>query len=336
MGGQVKKRNIHTSLMNFLRSMNTGYGLASSSRTIFVDKVTGDDSRAGFDDPDNAVATVEMALSLATAQDVIYVAPGGAMSDGDPINYSTAGATNHLIAATKYGLAIVGLTHSGLSGFPMDPQIKIGSGINTPIITCYAPYCAFENLAFNTGGSNSYPALAFESGQTATSNANNISIFNCYFRNAGGTAAGGNTGGAVYIIGGMGFNIQHCMFYNCRHGISAKSGTAVCENVFIDDVDLMASSVDNISADIYFYFQGQNYVNVNGVYVCHDQPNYTSGHACCIIAAGGTEVGQISNVFFMDANATYHSTTGTGVRIPTTMGASHLYNGYSALIARTG
>jgi hypothetical protein len=332
MSGQIKLRNIHAGLKTWIRSQNTGFGMAVGSRTIFVDAVSGSDNYSGFDDPASAKATVEAALALAGAQDVIYIAPGGAMSGGDPVAYRKSGS-NHLIAATTYGLAMIGLTHSGLIGFPMDPQIKIADSIGTPIITCYAPYCAFENLAFNTGGSNSYPALAFENGETATSNANNISIFNCYFRNAGGTGANGNTGGAIYITGGMGFNINHCMFYNCRHGISAKSGTEVCENVFIHDVTFLASSVNNIASDIYLYFQGQNYTTIDLVRICHDAPNYTGSVKVPIVAVGGGEVGLISRVYCVDANGTSHATTGTVIRVTTTMGCSEIYDGDNNLLA---
>lgn len=332
MAGQIKLRNIHAGLKTWLRAQNTGYGMAVGSRTIFVDKVNGSDSYSGFDDPASALATVEAALALATNQDVIYIAPGGAMSGGDPVAYQTAGAANHVIAKTQYGLAMVGLTHSGLVGFPMDPQIKIGSAIATPIITCYAPYCAFENLAFNTGGSNSYPALRFLSDSgTSTANANNESIFNCYFRNAGGTGAGGSTGGAIYIEGGMGFNIQHCMFYNCRHGISAKSGTDVCENLFISDVVFLASAATVVSSDIYMYFQGQNYSSIDLVRIQHPIPTYPAGHGCSIICAGGTEAGILSRVFAEDAAGTCHATTGTIFRGPTTFGIAMIYAGGDVL-----
>jgi hypothetical protein len=201
---------------------------------------------------------------------------------------------------------------------------------------CFAPYCAFENLAFNSTGDTSISGLAFESGETATSNANNISIYNCYFRNAGSTAAQGNTGGAIYITGGMGFNIQHSMFYNCRVGIAAKSGTDVCENVFIDDVVFMASNANKISADIYLYFLGQNYTSISNVQICHDVPSYSSGSGACIVAVGGGEIGYASRIFAMDPDGNWHSSTGTILRIPATFGAGLVYDGSGALQADEG
>lgn len=334
MGGQIKLRNIHSNLKNFLRAQNTGFGMAVGSRPIFVDGVNGSDNYAGFDDPASAKATLEAGLALANAQDVIYITPGGAMSGGDPVAYRTANSTNHVIGATLYGLAMVGLTHSGLIGFPMDPQLKGSATSETAgVITCLAPYCAFENLAFNRGSAVYGIRCLSDSGAATTSNANNISIYNCYFRNVRGSGATGDTGGAIYIEGGMGFNIQHCLFYNTRVGIAAKSGTDVCESLVIDDVIFLASSVDNISANIYLYFQGQNFTSINKVRIAHDRPNYTDGHSVSIIAVGGAEVGLISDVKVLDANGTSHATTGTCIRVPATMGCSEIYDGDNNLMA---
>ncbi len=77
MGGQIKKRNIHSSLTNWLRAQNTAFGMASGSRTIFVDGVNGSDGYAGFDDPASAKVTIGAAIAIANAWDVIYIAPNG-------------------------------------------------------------------------------------------------------------------------------------------------------------------------------------------------------------------------------------------------------------------
>lgn len=310
-----------------------GFGWAADSDVWFVDKVKGSDGNPAKNDPEGACATVERALALANAQDVIYIAPGGTMVSGDPTAYITGNTTNHVISAGKYGLAMVGLTHSGLVGFPMDPQLKGGATSETAgVITCLAPYCAFENLAFNRGSAVYGINMVRDTGASTTSNANNTSIYNCYFRNVRGSGGDGSTGGAVYIIGGMGHSIQKCVFYNCRMGISAKSGTDVCECLYIDDVTFLASSGDNIVSDIYMYFQGQNFTLINNIRIAHDRPNY-SGAVASIVAVGGAEIGLISNVDTLDLDGTSHASTGTCIRVPATMGCSRIHTGANDLMA---
>lgn len=332
--GKLKLRNVHSSLKSWLRAQNTAFGMASGSRTWFVDGVNGSDSYAGFDDPASAFATMRKATDSCNIYDVIYVAPAGLGSSGEPAYYQDA-ATDPVIAAAKGGIAIVGIGHAAMVGQPMQVCLKAyettSGSTNKPCLSIFAPFCSIENLGFNRGnGSNGI----FISGDTeGTYDGWGTSVFNCYFRNVRGTGATGDTGGAIYVVGGAQNTIlEHCTFYNCRVGIAAKSGTSVTEGLIIRDMDFRASATSNISADIYLYFQGQNYTIIDNIRIGHDVPSYASGHAACIIAVGGAEIGNISNVFAMDADGTSHATTGTIVRVPTTMGTTAVYNGDNALV----
>ena len=332
MGGWVKTRNLHAGLKSWLRAQNTGFGMAVGSRAWFVDGINGSDSYAGFDDPASAKATLRAATDACNAQDVIYVAPKGVPADGEPGYYQDT-VSDPVITSAKHGVAIVGIGHAGIIGMPYDVCVKAyttESSTICPGLTVYAPFCAIENMGFNRGNGN--VGILFD-GDSTTHQGYGGAVYNCYFRNCRGTGATGDTGGAISVVGGaQNTTIERCMFYNTRVGIAAKSGTSVTEGLTIRDCTFRASAASGISADIYLYFQGQNYTIIDDIRIGHDVPSYSGGHAVCIVAVGGAEIGNISRVWALDTDGSVHATTGTIIRVPTTMGTSQIYNGDGSLV----
>jgi hypothetical protein len=309
------------------------FGMATGSDVWFVDGANGNDDNLGTT-PDTAFKTFRKATDSCGVYDVIYVAPAGLGSSGEPAYYQDT-VSDPIITADKGGVAIIGVGHSAMVGQPMQVCLKAyettSGTTNEPCLSLFAPFCTVENLGFNRG--NGTNGIFISGDSEGTYDGWGCSIYNCYFRNVRGTGATGDTGGAIYVVGGaQNTTIEKCMFYNCRVGIAAKSGTSVTEGLVIRDCDFRASAASSISADIYMYFQGQNYTIIDNIRIGHDVPSYASGHGACIVAVGGAEIGNVSRVYAMDADGTSHATTGTIVRVPTTMGTASVYNGDNALV----
>lgn len=318
----IKLRNIHSSLKNYLRSQNTGYGMMPDSRVIFVDGSSGSDSAGGYDDPTSAVASVGKAIELANANDVIYVAPkdwtSGNLWVGTAYQES---ATNLSIAYAKEGLAIIGIGHQGIVGVPHGVVFKEVTSSTTPIMKVHAPMVAVENICFERGGT-AVNSLYFYGDVDGTSEAALGSVYNCAFHYGAGSGATGDTGGALYGHAVWGLTIDECYFMDCRVGVSLKSDTATAGKFVVRNCDFTTrmTTATNISCDIYVYTQGSANVQIYNINCGHVIPTYIGGHGRYILINADVRAGCIHNVVMGVAADTTTALTvgpaGTGITCP--------------------
>jgi len=308
------------------------FGMAMNSQVYFVDKLNGSDGNNGKN-PDMGFATIERALVVAGAYDVIYVADPGTTSS-DPNTYSGA-AANYIVPVASKGLAIIGIAHSAVmgNGRPMAPSIYAYQAA-TPIFTVNAAQVSIENFriagVWDAGGVETGGIYAPDFSE-GVAEGFGLSVHNCYFEDVNSI---GDLG-AIAITGQWNGTITNCTFMNCEIGISIVSSGSTVVGTVIDRVKFLSRDGDGseIKCDIYMYAQGATGILINDVFVGHDCPTKTGTKGACIAAAAGTEDGLITNAYFLDADGTIHATTGTAIRVPVTMGVSNCFNGDNALMA---
>lgn len=304
----------------------TSFGMATASTIYFVDKNNGEDANSGTE-PSKAFQTIERALVVAGAYDVVYVADPGTTSS-DPYTYSGASA-NYTVPVASKGLALVGIAHSSLvgNGRPMAPSIYAYAAA-TPIIKVNAPLVTIENFriagAYDQSGSET-AGIAVVDFSEGVYEGFGLSVHNCYFEDINSV---GDLG-AVAITGQWNPTITRCTFMNCEMGISIVSSGSTVVGTVIEDVRFLSRDGlgTKIKCDIYVYCQGESGILINKVMVGHDVPIASGNKGACIAFAGGAETGVISNVYLEDDNATVHATTGTGIRKPATVGIGPCYCG---------
>lgn len=308
-----------------------GFGMAQSSKVLFVDKNNGGDTNPGTS-PEEALKTIERALVVAGPYDVIYVADPGT-SSSDPSTYSGASA-NYTIPYTSKGLALVGISHSSVlcNGRPMAPSLYAYQAA-TPLITVNAAQVTIEGFrlcgVWDAGGVET-AGIAAPDFSEGVAEGFGLSVHNCYFEDINSV---GDLG-AVAITGQWNGTITNCTFMNCEIGISIVSSSSTIVGTVIDKVKFLSRDGDGseIKCDIYIYAQGATGIMINDVFIGHDAPTASGNKGASIVAAAGTEDGLISNVYMLDANGTAHATTGTCIRVPTTMGVCNVHNGDNVLI----
>lgn len=155
----------------------------------FVDGTYGSDGYEGTS-VKRAFATIQAAVTKASASDTIYILPK-VMAAGatDPVSY----AETIIIPAATSNLSLIGVARGNTQGGL--PQIKKGSG-STALLTIRAPGCLIANLGFNGSGSTGGGILLDDDGSTKS--AFGTTITGCHFKNCrGSSATNAATGGAI-------------------------------------------------------------------------------------------------------------------------------------------
>ncbi len=340
MGGQVKPRNLHSSLNAYLRAQTNLLGMASGSRVWFVDGVNGSDNYAGWGNPNAARATLGSVLGTsaaaasvgANAYDVVYVMDKG-ISGTDPNPYQET-AYNCLIRVANVGLAVVGVSPVGLVGRAIGPQLKGESASQTtPVLQVNAPMCAFENLGFNRGYSTS--GGIFINDDAVSNYGFGTSIINCSFVNVRGPDATAGTYGAIGIYGGYKILVDGCFFHNCRHGIAAAESGGTLQSLIFRNLEFTASAKANIGVGIKVQQAVGGGCNISNVIFGFNLPAYAASDAKFILITG-TPTGIIHNVVMgVAADGTTALTAGpngTGITSPVTMNIGAVYSEGAAAV----
>lgn len=299
----------------------------------FVDGTNGDDNNTGLDSWANAKATIQAAVTAASAFDTVVIAPI-AMAAGatDPGNY----AETIIIPATTEGLRLVGYTRGRTQGGL--PQIKKGSG-STALLTIRAPGCLIQNLGFNGGSSTGGGILLDDDGSTKT--AFGTTIENCHFKNCvGSTATNAATGGAIqWASTGGAFQvlIKSCRFYKNVGDIVVKgTGGSVPQDVVIEDC-VFSGPPASVDCNIYVGGSGVDGITIRN---CDFQqkPAVGSGTNAKFIVLPTGSVGMIAGCRFgAQSNPTGGTqmtwkASGTAADFPTTV---HIAGCFGQTIADT-
>lgn len=316
----LKNRGVPVEALGF------GYGMDSSSTVYFVDDKTGNDGNTGTD-PSAAFKTIGKAISTAGAWDVIYIAPKVWTS----LEYSypglnTAYAESNTIPYAKAGLAIVGIAHQGLVGVPHGVVIRETASATTANMAVNAPMCAFENLAFERGGTETGGQLTFQGGVAASNEGNAGSVYNCYFFYGNGTTAiSPGYAGAISAGQVWGLTVRNNYFLGCRGGIQFNSGTATAGS-FIAQGNIFCSrnaTASEIDFDIMVYTQGAACVVITDNYFAHLIPTLSGGSALRYVSIqSDVRQGIVANNHIGNAHNTTLTTgpSGTAISTPTNIG----------------
>jgi hypothetical protein len=313
------------------------YGMDYASAIWFVDDKNGSDSNLGTT-PEGAFKTIAVAIAAANAWDVIYIMPKAWTSS--PYSYpglNTAYAESNTIAYAKAGLSMIGVAPADLRGRPHGVVIRETASGTSANLAVYAPMCAFENLAFERGGTETGGQLAFRGGTAVTSEANAPTIYNCYFFYANGTTGPGNWGGAIMADQIWGMTVSHCKFLGCRVGVAFQSGGATAGDIEISDCTFMSrnTAASEIDADIIVYTQGAACVSIHDIFCAHLIPSLSGGAILrWITITGDVRQGQLARVYCAGAHGTaYTFGAGTGIACPSNFGVSAVYDGTNAVMA---
>lgn len=277
------------------------YGWKVDSDAIFVDGTQGGDEKNGSS-PKEAVATVEKAITLAGPYDVIYITEKS-FSGTDPTTYIGATA-NHTIPVANLGMAIVGVSHAGMLGYPMTPYLMGLAATETPIFTVNAPLVAIENLHFsgNWANANTTTAGIYAPNSTGftTQVPQALSVYNCSFEDLEGAAPTQGTtapGGGISIQGTWYTVVNHCRFRNCVVGIQVISAASTTVATTLEHCIFFADAATDVNADIIYYCQGTSDLLINDMYFAHKLPAYASGSAARYIQVAAGTQGLITNCY---------------------------------------
>jgi len=301
----------------------------------FVDGTNGSDTYSGLD-WDHAKATIQAAVTAASAGDKIFIAPK-LMAAGatDPNSY----AETIIIPATHSNLALIGVsrgrTQAGL------PQIKKGSG-STAQITIRACGCLIANLGINGAGATGGGILLDDDGTTKT--ALGTTIIGCHFKNCKVSTTDGRTGGAIMWSANGGawqVLIKGNRFYNNVADV-VLIGTAqtVPQDVVIEDNEFSGTAA---SVDVNLYLAGGS--GMNGVVIRNNVfgqlPAVGSGSVVRYVDMTGCINGMfVDNVFGCQTNTTggtklTFKASGTAAKIPVTVHVARCY-GQSITTSESG
>lgn len=283
--------------------------------------VDGDKSTGGAGGTwEDAFATIQAAITAASAGDVIYIA-GRTHTDytGDPVSYEE----NLTIPWVTSSLSLIGvsrgLTQGGL------PQIKDGATTTQHILRIRAPGCLIANLGFNGAGNTGGGILLDD--DYSTKSAFGTTIAGCHFKNCkGSTATDSRTGGAInWPSAGNAWQVRivgNRFYKNVGDIVLPGTTNTRPQDVVIEDNHF---SPIGASTDCNIYLAGGS--GVNGVTINRNTfgniPALGSGSIVRYIDVTGC-VGMITNnVFGCPVNATDTELTfgaaGTACKVPTTV-----------------
>ena len=302
--------------------------------TIFVDGTNGADTNNGAS-WGNAFATIQAAVTAASAGDTVVIAPKKITDfTGDPTSY----AETIIIPATKPGLSLIGVSRGRTQGGL--PQIKMGSGAVAQI-TVRAAGCLIANLGINGAGATGGGILLDD--DNSTKSAFGTTIVGCHFKNCvGTTATDARTGGAVmWSSAGNAWQvtIKGNRFYkNVGDVVLKGTSNTVPQDVLIEDNIFSGPAA---SVDCNLYLAGGS--GMNGVIIRNNTfqqlPAIGSGSVVRFIDAMGCVGMLVGNDFGAQSSNTGTTLTwlaaGTAAKIPTTMHVARNW-GQSITAAESG
>ena len=304
-----------------------GFGWKSDSKSIFVDGSNGGNSKNGST-PDEAVATINKAISLADAWDVIYINPKNWTSGNLWLGTSYQDTVNLSIPYAKQGLAMVGIGHQGLLGPPYGTVLTEVSASTEAILKVHAPMCAVENLTFYKA-STAVNGVYFYGDVAGTSEAALGSVYNCHFHGCTGSSAQGSDGGAVYGHAVWGLTVDSCNFMNCGNGISFKSDAATAGKFVARNNEFTSrlTSASDIGCDVYVYTQGSVTILIRDNYFAHLIPSLSSGSGKWISVQADIRQGLVTNNHCGGVVGTTYTQgyNGTGIQVPSNVGLGANY-----------
>jgi len=294
---------------------------------LFVDGTNGADTNDGSG-WDSAFATIQAAVTAASAGGTIFVAPKKmAAGATDPVDY----AETIIIPATKPNLSIIGYISNRTQGGL--PQIKKGSGAVAQI-TVRAPGCVIANMGINGGSATGGGILLDDDGSAKS--AFGTTILGCHFKNCvGSSATDARTGGAIqWASAGNAWQVRivgNRFYKNVGDVVLLGTGGSVPQDVVIED-NIFSGPAANVDCNL--YLAGGS--GMNGVYIRRNifpaLPAIGANVARFIDATGC--VGILAENFFGDTTtASGYGNGKTKAKIPTTVFMIHNYN-ESGLITR--
>jgi len=316
------------------------FGWKSGSKTWFVD---GDAAATGDGRSINRpFKTIAEAIAAASAWDVIYIAPltYTTLAYSYP-GLNTAYAESTSIAYAKAGLAVVGIAHQGFRGVPHGVVIRETASATTANMSVYAPLCAFENLAFERGGTETGGQLTFQGGTTLTYEGNGGTVYNCYFFMGNGTTAiSPGYAGAISAGQVWGLTVDNCHFLGCRIGIQFNSGTATAGSFVAKNLTFASrnAAATDIDADIVSYTLGSTNILIDNITCAHLIPSLSGGSFLRYISlTADVRQGIISRVRTgnVQAGTLTCGSAGTGIICPDNVGVCECYNGKNLLMVES-
>jgi hypothetical protein len=307
---------------------------------LFVD---GDKSTGGAGKTwEDAFATIQAAVTAASAGDVIYVATKTITALAtDPVSY----AENIIIPNATSNLSIIGISRGRTQGGL--PQIKPGGTTASTALTIRAPGCLIANIGFNGISTAVSPAvinqgIVMDDDGGATSVAFGTSIVGCHFKNcAGSTITNAATGGAINWSsdgGAWQILIAGNRFYkNVGDIVLPGTASSVPQDVVIED-NIFSGPAANVDCNLFLKGGGSG---INGVIIRNNifqqLPAVGSGSIKRYIDATGCTGMLVDNKFgCYTAQAGTDITfgaSGTGAYISTTV---HMANNYGEFDTGTG
>ena len=243
--------------------------------------------------------------------DVVYIRPRDADSDGgDPQYYTAYTTANSIIAQGKEGITLVGthpgsLAANGKAGH-MAHRTYIGGHASavasTPILQIRAPYATIENLAFrHTNGSTTITSggcVKVHGGVGNSYEAFGTTFANCLFR----FAEGADDMAGIYNIDSWYMDVIACYFYRCECGIAMYGSNSTCRGLNVWD-SVFQGVANERACDINIMGSSSTYINVfDSKFGLDPTDTGPSGAGYYIYISSGTGV-NIAGNYFADADA---------------------------------
>jgi hypothetical protein len=202
--------------LRFMKSVQNRYA-SPWGKTWFVDGVSGATTNDG-QTPENAVKTIQAAVTLAGRGDVIFVRPQTYTLGTGFARYTE----DVIVPLLTNDLSIIGVTNT------ISPEFGVRwKHVITPL-TVNAPGLHLENIGFFCEGATKAIDLAND-GNVSKVGSCGFTMYNCAIK-----------GERVYITGGDGVRIKNCYFHavydgSVTGGITAVGSTYPVRRLTIED-----------------------------------------------------------------------------------------------------
>jgi len=213
-------------------------------KSYFVDYDHGNNGNTGLE-PTTAVRDPQVAINLATTNDVIYIRNRDQdITSTDPEYIIPASTTNWSTAEAQTHLSIIGA--SNVSHIPTQEEhlgvaLKGSSTTSSPVFTVNSAFFLLENVAFHRGSSTSGHLLL--NGNSTSLRALGSVINNCLFRLDSSTGSYG----ALRNLDNWFVTVYGCTFHDCKFGVYMVGSNTTIRRVTVDSClfrNQTAASVD--------------------------------------------------------------------------------------------
>lgn len=290
-------------LVSFTKGLKSAF-FEPFATVYYVDTINGDDGYNGLS-PSSAKATIQAAVTAASAGDVIYINPQLYVVGTGHARYTE----DVTIALAKSNLSLIGVGRNKNNEFGV--RMKTTGGY---CLTVAAPSCHIENMGFFVdGGSGSFNFQ--NNGATNTQRGSDgPTFFNCHFKD-----------GTDRMVGG-----QSPIFLNCR--FHYPTGTLIIATSAVSSYGLQiidCNFLDNNGAQTTGPYIQAGGAHVYNVWINGCAFGRIPSGAKYIIFGGTLGTGLISNSFFNDddVHITNDITLNTEIRM------TGCYDKSNALIA---